>query len=30
MNFLFFVGKHILLILSVFTACEILISMMFG
>ena len=30
MNFLFFVGKHILLILSAFTACEILISMMFG
>ena len=26
MNFLFFVGKHILLILSAFTACEILIS----
>ena len=30
MNFLFFVGKHILLILSAFTACEILISMFFG
>ena len=26
MNFLFIVGKHILLILSAFTACEILIS----